>query len=226
MPSSRKPLKPKPQQLLVEGKNDQHVIWALCEQHKLPETFSVEVPQEDDAPGIEALLISLPLKLKEENLRTLGIVVDADRDLFARWQAVRDRLNVSGYQHIPKYPPAEGWVYAPSDPFLPRVGVWLMPDNQLPGILEDFVARLIQPDDVLRPKAEAILQEIEQDCLNCYTLVQRPKALIHTWLAWQQTPGMPMGQAITAQVLRYDCAIAVTFVAWLKLLFESPTTSA
>jgi hypothetical protein len=106
MPSSRKPLKPKPQQLLVEGKNDQHVIWALCEQHKLPETFSVEVPQEDDAPGIEALLISLPLKLKEENLRTLGIVVDADRDLFARWQAVRDRLNVSGYQHIPKYPPA------------------------------------------------------------------------------------------------------------------------
>jgi hypothetical protein len=46
MPSSRKLPKPKPQQLLVEGKNDQHVIWALCEQYQLPETFSVEVPLE------------------------------------------------------------------------------------------------------------------------------------------------------------------------------------
>ncbi|MBD1902863.1 hypothetical protein NDI44_25355 [Trichocoleus sp. DQ-A3] len=223
MPLSRKPPKPKPQQLLVEGKNDRHVIWALCEQHKLPETFSVEVPQEDEDPGIEALLMSLPLKLKQENLRTLGIVVDADQDLLARWQAVRDRLSASGYKDIPKSPPAEGWIYAPPD--LPRVGVWLMPDNQIPGILEDFVAHLIPQNDALRPKAEAILQEIEQDCLNCYTLVHRPKALIHSWLAWQQTPGMPMGQAITAQVLRYDCAIALIFVTWLKLLFELPTPS-
>ncbi|MBD1891700.1 DUF3226 domain-containing protein [Coleofasciculus sp. FACHB-SPT9] len=223
MPLSRKPPKPKPQQLLVEGKNDRHVIWALCEQHKLPETFSVEVPQEDEDPGIEALLMSLPLKLKQENLRTLGIVVDADQDLLARWQAVRDRLSASGYKDIPKSPPAEDWIYAPPD--LPRVGVWLMPDNQIPGILEDFVAHLIPQNDALRPKAEAILQEIEQDCLNCYTLVHRPKALIHSWLAWQQTPGMPMGQAITAQVLRYDCAIALIFVAWLKLLFELPNPS-
>lgn len=97
-----------------------------------------------------------------------------------------------------------------------------MPDNQLPGMLEDFVAHLMPPDDALRPKAEAILQEIERDCLNCYTLVHRPKALIHTWLAWQETPGMPMGQAITAQVLKYDCGIALAFVEWLQRLFELP----
>lgn len=217
MSKLRKPPKPKPQQLLVEGKNDRHVIWALCQQHQLPETFSVEVPQEDDDPGIEALLSGLSARLKEKNLQTLGIVVDADRDLSARWQALRDRLSASGYQDIPTSPPAEGWVYAP--PELPRVGVWVMPDNQLPGMLEDFVAHLIPSDDALRPKAEAILQEIERDCLNCYTSVHRPKALIHTWLAWQETPGMPMGQAITARVLSYDSAIALVFVAWLKRKF-------
>lgn len=108
MPKSRKPSKPKSQQLLVEGKDDRHVIWALCEQHQLPETFSVEVPQEDDDPGIEALLSGLSARLKEKNLRTLGIVVDADQDLLARWQAVRDRLNASGYQNIPKRPPGAG----------------------------------------------------------------------------------------------------------------------
>lgn len=218
----RKPPKPKPQQLLVEGKNDQHVIWALCKQHQLPETFSVEVPMEEDGQGIEVLLNQLPIRLREENLQTLGIVVDADSDLAARWEAVRDKLMKSKYENIPKVPPAEGWVYAPPD--LPRVGVWLMPNNQLPGMLENFVAQLIPFDDVLHPKAEAVLQEIEQDCLNCYTSVHRPKALIHTWLAWQKTPGMPMGQAITAKVLSYDCAIAFSFVKWLQRLFELPTT--
>jgi len=32
MPKPRKPSQRKPQQLLVEGKNDRHVIWALCQQ--------------------------------------------------------------------------------------------------------------------------------------------------------------------------------------------------
>jgi hypothetical protein len=44
MPKARKPPQPKPQQLLVEAKNDRQVIWALCQQYQLPETFSVEVP--------------------------------------------------------------------------------------------------------------------------------------------------------------------------------------
>lgn len=224
MPKARKPPQPKNQQLLVEGKNDQHVIWALCKQHQLVETFSVEVPMAEDGQGIEVLLAELPIILKQENLRTLGIVVDADQDLSGRWQAVRSRLNTSGYEDIPQSPLAEGWVDAP--PNLPRVGVWLMPNNQLPGMLEDFAAQLISSDDLLLPKAESILQDIEQAGLNCYTLVHRSKALIHTWLAWQQKPGIPMGQAITAQVLSYDSAIALTFVTWLKLLFELPITSA
>jgi len=168
MSKPQKPPKPKPQQLLVEGKNDQHVIWALCKKYQVPETFSVEVPTEEDGQGIEVLLEGLSARLKENNLLTLGIVVDADRDLLARWQSVRYRLSASGYQNIPEAPPPEGWVYAPPD--LPKVGVWLMPNNQLPGMLEDFVAHLIPPDDVLLPKAEGILQEIEQAGINCYWL--------------------------------------------------------
>ncbi|WP_017747858.1 DUF3226 domain-containing protein [Scytonema hofmannii] len=97
MPKARKPPPVKPQQLVVEGKNDRHVIWALCEQHQLPETFSVEVPFAEDGQGIEVLLAELPIRLKQENLRTLGIVIDADRDLSARWQAVRQRFNENGY---------------------------------------------------------------------------------------------------------------------------------
>jgi hypothetical protein len=112
MPKAPKPPKTKPQQLLVEGKNDRHVIWALCEKHQLPETFSVEVPNEEDyGQGIEAVLAEIPIRLKQENFRTLGIVIDADQDLAARWQSVCSRLSASGYQNIPKIPPLEGWVY-------------------------------------------------------------------------------------------------------------------
>ncbi|MEQ9549677.1 MAG: DUF3226 domain-containing protein [Coleofasciculus sp. G3-WIS-01] len=124
---------------------------------------------------------------------------------------------LGGYQAIPTVPPPDGWVY--TQPDKPKIGIWLMPDNQLPGMLEDFVAHLIPTDDSLRPKAEAILQEIEQLKLNRYTPIHHPKALIHTWLAWQETPGMPMGQAITAQVLSYNAEIANKFVEWLKRLF-------
>ena len=69
MPKARKLPQPKPQQLLVEGKNDRHAIWTLCQQYQRPETFSLEVPQEEDTEGVEALLNGLPERLKAENLR-------------------------------------------------------------------------------------------------------------------------------------------------------------
>lgn len=214
-----------PQQLLVEGDNDRHVIWALCSQYQLPQNFSVEILAKNDGEGIDALLSGLPVKLKEENLRTLGIVVDADVDpgLANRWKAIQHKLIHSGYTNIPELPPPNGWVYQSLDPYLPRVGVWLMPDNQIPGMLEDFVVRLIPSGDVLLTKADSVLQEVQQISYpNRYTEAHRPKALIHTWLAWQKKPGMPMGQAITAKALKYDSEIALTFTAWLRNLFQLP----
>jgi hypothetical protein len=103
-------------QLLVEGKNDRHVIWALCGIYQLPQTFSVEIAEERGTEGIEALLGGLPSRIEEPNLETLGIVVDADRDLAARWQAIRDRLNSCGYDNIPQIPPPEGWVLPSTNP--------------------------------------------------------------------------------------------------------------
>jgi hypothetical protein len=180
--------------LLVEGNSDLQVIKALCGWHGLSEP-AIEMPRRGG--GIEALLESVPLRLREDRLRVLGIVVDADRPLFSRWQALRDRLRGSGYGSVSAALPATGWISDERD--LPRVGVWMMPDNESPGMLEDFAARLIPAGDGLLARAEAVLQEIEDAGLNRYTPVHRSKALIHTWLAWQETPGQPLGQAITAE---------------------------
>ncbi len=207
--------KPKPKQLLVEGNSDKRVIEALCKKHFISALFSYAFPSEG---GIENLISSLPVKLDEENLETLGIVIDADRDIAARWQAVTNKLRYFGYQDIPKIPPETGWIDI--QPEKPKIGVWVMPDNQLPGMLENFVAYLIPAEDKLKLKAENILQEIESEKLNVYSSTSRQKAFIHTWLAWQEKPGMPMGQAIIAKALSNDSPVVNVFITWLNDLFE------
>lgn len=216
MPRSRTP----PEYVLVEGENDKHVIQNLCKRHGLS-TIKVRLPNEDNdnsgTSGIDELLVGIPQRLIAPDARTIGIVVDADQDLLARWQALRARLLTAEYVSIPKEPLPDGWISIETT--LPRVGIWLMPDNRLPGMLEDFVSSLIPPDDLLVTKAESIMQEIEGEGLHQYSLIHHPKALIHTWLAWQKYPGQRMGLAITAQTLSHDSPTALAFIAWLRRLF-------
>ena len=205
-----------PAQLLVEGNDDRHVVWALCKQHSIPETFTVETPGQEG--GVDALLKSIPVRLKMSGLEALGIVVDADQSVQDRWAAICHRLRDAGYVALRSQPDPDGFIV--DSPGRPRVGVWLMPDNQLRGMLEDFVSVLIPAGDPLAQRAENCLQEIEREDLCRYPLVHHPKALIHTWLAWQELPGRPMGQAITAHVLDHDKPLAARFVRWLNRLFN------
>jgi hypothetical protein len=195
------------------------VIWALCGRHQVPETFKV-VPPDDEATGVDELLDGIPVWLKEPGLRIVGFVIDADTNLRARWQVISNRLRDGGYNNLPDEPDPLGTILEQDG--RPRVGIWLMPDNRLPGMLENFVAHLIPQGDLLIPRAEAILTEIEQENLHRYSPLHHPKALIHTWLAWQDTPGQPMGLSITARVLSHDSPIAITFVDWLNRLFNQP----
>ena len=49
--------------------------------------------------------------------------------------------------------------------------------------------------------------------------LDEPKAVIHTWLAWQKEPGRPFGTAITARFLDPNVPEVDVLVAWLKRLF-------
>ena len=134
----------KPGLLLCEGKNDQHVIWALCEAHGISETFSVQVPSQlngTEADGIDAVLASIPGYLKRTEIRNLGILIDADDKLEQRWQRLRQVLTDESKRPVlPPLPLPEGTVVQRDD--TRRVGAWLMPDNRLHGKLEDFLLAL------------------------------------------------------------------------------------
>jgi hypothetical protein len=91
-----------------------------------------------------------------------------------------------------------------------------MPDNRSPGMLEDFVVRLIREDDRTLPFVDRFLDSIPADQRR-FSPTHRPKARIHSWLAVSDIPGRPMGQAITADRLLDGKHPSVSpFIAWIR----------
>lgn len=198
------------QVLLVEGINDLHVFCNLFERHEIPETFRVK-----NKEGITKLLDELDVELLASDLKSLGVVVDADTHIEGRWQSLLHHLENCGYQDLPTAPDANGTLIVQAG--LPKIGIWLMPDNRLGGTLEDFIAYLIPAGDNLWDYAKQVVAAIEPDKRLFKSHVA--KANIHTWLAWQEQPGTPMGSAIKAQYLDSDAVHVVAFVNWIKKLF-------
>ncbi len=107
-----------------------------------------------------------------------------------------------------------------SQTYRTRVGVWLMPDNQQEGTLEDFLRTLVKEANPLLPHArESTTQAKSRHGAN-YRNVDEKKAVLHAWLAWQSEPGLPYGTAIRAQYFRPDSPVAERFVAWFRRVFE------
>lgn len=198
--------------LLVEGDDDAQVLYHLLKRHNIHKKVEIK-----NKGGIENLLATLRTELKGSGDRRLGIIIDADTDIAVRWQALRDRLVAFGYHTVPETPLSAGTII--DEDGQPVVGVWLMPDNKIPGMLEDFVSPLVPQGDMLWPIAEDILQRvIKVDCR--FPPTQTIKAHIHTWLAWQEEPGKPMGQAITKRYLKAEAPYAQQLMTWIRQLFN------
>ena len=206
--------------LLVEGKDDQHVIWSLLEHYQVPELFLVK-----DCDGIENLLRDVSLRLTTPTMYNyIGVVMDADVNIKGRYDAFRAILEGTGMYDFTQISLSEtGTLIKPSNENFPVFGLWLMPNNRSNGMLEDFVMTLADENDVLMSESDAVLSSLEKRSLNRYAQVHRSKARIHTYLAWQEEPGKPMGQAITAKVLHAESGSAKVFVEWIKRLFVSET---
>jgi hypothetical protein len=217
--------------LLVEGQDDQHVMWNLFGVREVPETFAVEratqqqtAEQDENSEtngGAEVLLESIEGSLLEVELECLAIVIDANhKGPAARWQAVRSRLTNAGYTGIPEEHDPAGTVFElsllPQSPRTVRFGVWVMPDNESTGMLEDFVAAMIREDDEMLPFVDRFLDSIPA-AERRFRSQHRPKARIHAWLAVGERPGRPMGQAIKADAqLDANHPAVQPFLDWVQ----------
>lgn len=212
IPATGRPLDTPRRVLWVEGKDDSAVVQSLCARHQLPPVFVVK-----DKAGVDEILRGISVELRAPALECFGIVADANGDPTSRWNAFGDVLRQAGYAALPPRPDAGGTVFPPSGG-LPRLGLWIMPDNHSPGMLEDFAGALVPGGDFLWAHARAAIDAIPQEYQR-FRQIERSKAHIHTWLAWQEGPGSPMGQAITKGDLDANAPAAQRFVAWLKRLF-------
>ena len=197
--------------LLVEGNDDQHVLWALCEKFSVNENFDVI-----DCEGIDKLFEQIPIRAKQSGIETIGIIIDADFDISSRWHALSAILSNIGFE-VPQNIPNTGLILVQNGM---TVGIWIMPDNSLNGMLEDFIKFLVPDGDRLLGIAKNSLDQIEAEKLNKYNIIHKSKALIHTWLAWQEDPGTPMGLSITKRYLTTDAQICNTFIDWLRRVFN------
>ena len=197
--------------LLVEGDTDCHVVMALCEAHNVPETFGIY-----ECNGFEGVIRRLNGLISQSTPpQVIGIIVDADKSLSKRWQDINSKLKHYSYE-LPLIPNADGTIIT-SNTEEPKLGFWLMPNNQVSGMLEDFCADLADPES-LKFARECVAQaKLKQ--LTTFKDVDRSKAEIHTYLAWHDEPENPLGRAITKQALRPNTDLAIKFTDWLTRLF-------
>ncbi len=199
--------------LLVEGKADCHVVLALCQYHCLPEKFGIYQCEND----IGILKRLNALIVKPDRPDAIGVVIDADNpDVAGRWLQIRQKIKIYNYS-FPEIPDAGGTILC-GDSAKPKIGIWLMPNNRNPGMLEDFLLEMANRDALA-----VALECVEQaKCKGATSFKPNhfSKAWIHTYLAWQDEPGKPLGQAVTAHSLEPDTEIANVFVRWLKELLE------
>ena len=145
-----------PQKLLVEGKTDQHIVWALCEHYYVAENFNVK-----DCDGIDKLMEILSMMLTNPtNVKTIGVIIDADNDIKARLNQIRSIVKPYGYD-IPDELQHSGLICPSSQPDYPKIGLWLMPDNIHLGMVEDFALSLASTDDALLMEAEDNYNELK-----------------------------------------------------------------
>lgn len=205
--------------LLVEGKSEESILKQLCPLCGIETNFEIS-PQ----GSLDQLKTAFKTYLKSTNtLKKVWIIIDADTNFENAWQSIRDIITRSGKYSIDKKLclPVEGVVITPSDTSDITVGIWIMPNNKDVGMLENFLLKIIPNGDSLHERSIEIIEELEKSRLNhigLYKSVHKSKAQIHTWLAWQDSPGESLGVAVQKQLFNKDADLCCQFTNWLSQL--------
>ena len=196
--------------LIVEGENDGHVNWHIANRLGSIPSFDII-----DRKGVNQLLRSIVYDVRTPGYEAIGFVVDADDDPAARWDAVSDRLHSAGIG-APITPDPNGTIIAAAGA-MPSIGIWLMPDNQSLGELEDFVAQMIPSGDPVWPLSQDYIDRIPAGDRK-FASGKVLRAKIHAWLAVREDPRQ-MGLAIRARDLDVSGPLCTRYADWLNRLF-------
>lgn len=211
--------------MIVEGVDDKHSVISLMKAHvdwpKEERLWPVHIHMGNGAQEIlrDGVLASY---LMGSTVKTFGVMLDADAKPSGRYESIRT-MCVAMFPDLPKQLPKDGVVVENPDGH--RFGVWIMPDNATEGCIEKFLKLLVPPE------CKAVWDHAEESVkgakkLGC-NLIDNDftKAVLYTWLAWQETPGQSPGIALTKKALDPTNPAAASFVEWFRKLYQLPPKS-
>lgn len=201
---------PRKKILLVEGRDDKHVVRHLAMRSERMPSFHI-LP----VGGFPKLKKAIRPAINGHGRTAVGILADANNDPEGRWSALAYQLRAADV-HLPSGLQATGTIVQGQ----PKVGIWLMPDNQSSGELEQFIGSLIPEGDPVWPRAIQYVDGIPATDRK-FAPAKAQKAKIHAWLATRKEP-RKMGEAIGALDLDTSARVATEFADWLRELFGQP----
>jgi hypothetical protein len=179
--------------------------------------------------SVESLLDpdEISTQLKATSRSALGLIIDADTDPPSRWESIRNvcQQAIKNFyetdDEVPDFTetlPETGLIHYLKDEI--KLGVWMMPDNQIRGMLETYLAYLIPTEnEPLWCYTKEVVEKAKEQGAS-FKNVHKDKALIHTWLAWQEPPGRQLHDAVKFKILDPKPPKSKAFVDWFKLLYD------
>ena len=212
---------PNPNQLVVEGTEDLYAVASLMGKWVEWDKDKKKAPVYIDAVGgVDKILdrTNIRVRLKSSGLKRLGFIIDADSSCQSRWDSLKGHLTACGVQDLPDAIPSAGLVKTTS--YGLKIGAWIMPDNGSKGMLESLLLQLV-PDDRLP------LYEYSVECTtkaktypHTFLDVHTDKAIVHSWLAWQDPPGLALGNAVLNSMIDGRNPNTKKFVDWFINLYD------
>lgn len=201
---------------IVEGGDEEHFfrhLFALIE---------IDVPIIVDKKGAPSLIETIRAELSSAGREVIGFVLDANNDMPTRWQEISDEFSKEGI-NLPASPDVDGTIVNcqnyTSNVSLNKIGLWLMPDNNSSGELENFIVTMIPDTDREWIKAQNYINDILEGN-GKFSQNKISKAMISAWLATRKFPGL-IGKALQAGDLEINGDLCQKLIFWIHQMYSS-----
>ena len=192
----------KPKQLLVEGRDEEGVFEALLSHLEIDD---IEVRNYQGKNNFRTFLNVFLNTPGYSQVRSIGIVRDADNSAEAAFQSVRDSLNSLNL-------PMPDSVQTPAVGSI-RVAVFIMPGVGQCGALETLCLSALEDDPAMGCVSD-FMQCIQQSVVKVPKTLA--KAKIHAFLASREDPELRLGEAALRGYLPWDDAAFAKVIGFVK----------
>lgn len=181
----------------------------------------------------EKVLAAIPVELESRSkqnstatsaVSALGIVIDADDDAKATWQAVRNLLvdHHGGRQNLmPSAPIGRPALFSSLLNDSLMIGVWLMPDNRNVGTLEDFLLGAAACKSGLTYSWEVTPGGLASWSPRQRTQNEITKAVFGCYRSFGPNPDASYGTNIAHDsVIDHSAGSIPTFVEWIREVLQ------